>query len=172
MWSLHYTVYMHVKWSRDWEKKGQFFLTLTALNSEQLFLSILGFNPSTSGSNLHLLPQAILMLLSWGEWMYCTCSNSNFTFCSLSTIKFKLALHAHSFVPSWRVWHHCSACLSWTVLGCFVLKKDSLKPVFFWPQNWKVCFDSEIKPLKMWCRSPAEVTEYTSFGKNSCWEHF
>lgn len=48
------------------EKKGQVVLTLIISNSEQLLLSMLGFNPTTSGSNLYLLPQAILMLLSWG----------------------------------------------------------------------------------------------------------
>lgn len=80
--------------------------------------------------------------------MYCTRSNSNFTFCPLSTIKFKLALHAHCFVPSWRVWHHRSACLPWIVSGCFVLKKDSLKPVFFWSQHWKSVLNLILNPSK------------------------
>ncbi len=79
--------------------------------------------------------------------MYCTHSNSYFTFCPLSTIKFKLALHAHSFVPPWRVWHHHSACLPWIVLGCFVLKKDSLKP-FFWSQYWKSVLNLKLNPSK------------------------
>lgn len=80
--------------------------------------------------------------------MYCTRSNFNLTFCPLSTIKFKLTLHAHSFVPSWRAWHHRSACLPRIVWGCFVLKKDSLKPVFFWSLYWKSVLNLKLNPSK------------------------